>query len=368
MSDGRTATFSIGPAEIGAGSPVYVVAEAGVNHDGRLSVARELIHAAADAEADAIKFQVFKADRLVTKEAPTAGYQQRHTKSQSQYEMLSRLELSQEEFAELAIYAGHCGVEFLATPFSIPDVEFLVSLDVRAIKLASPDIVNGPLLDTVADTGLPVIASTGAANFNEVTAAVDRFRGRSTAGPLALLHCVSSYPASEWEANLAAIGTLARSFDCVAGFSDHTESLTIGGYAAAAGARIIEKHFTLDRGRPGPDHAFSLDPSMIATYIRNIRQAEQLLGSGKIDVTASQRDVRALSRGSVVAVRDIRTGESLSRSMLTIKRPGSGIPGIEIDALVGRSVQVDIPANEQVTWDAIGDAVVPQLQAEPVGV
>ena len=247
--------LQIGPALIGAGEPVYVVAEIGVNHDGDVGVARELIHAAVDAEADAVKFQVFSPDRLVRPDAPTAAYQREADQADSQYDMLARLALPHEAFAELAAYAGQCGVEFLATPFSVPDLQFLVSLGVRALKLASTDIINAPLLDAAAASGLPIILSRGAAEREEIAAALDRLRTHH-AGPVALLHCVSSYPAPEYEANLAVIHTLERSFDCVVGFSDHTQSVTIGGYAAAAGARVIEKHITLARSRQGPDHSF----------------------------------------------------------------------------------------------------------------
>ena len=368
MSETNLGSFQIGPAVIGEGSSVYVVAEVGVNHNGQASVARELIHAAADAEADAVKFQVFAADRLVTRSAPAAAYQRRVIGATGQYEMLSALELGYDQFADLAAYAGHCGVEFLATPFSTQDLQFLVSIGVRAIKLASPDIVNGPLIDAAGDTGLPTIVSTGAAYYEEVAAAVKRFRSRTTAGPLALLHCISSYPADEREANLAAIGTLARSFHCVSGFSDHTESLTIGGYAAAAGARIIEKHLTLDRSQSGPDHGFSFEPQMLATYIRNTRRTEQLLGTGRIAPTASEQDVRRLARGSVVAVCDIHAGEILTPSMLTIKRPGGGIPPNEIDALIGGQVLADIAADTPITWDLIAESSARRHQPEPVGV
>jgi len=351
MSDAST-SFRIGPAVVGPGSPVYVVAEAGVNHDGHISLACDLIQAAADAEADAVKFQVFSADRLVTRDAPAAQYQQWAVHTDRQYQMLARLELPHEQFVELAAYAQRCGIEFLATPFSMEDLQFLVSVGVRAIKLASPDIVNWPLLDAAADTGLPVIASTGAAELDEIAAAVSHYQ-RGGAGPLALMHCISSYPAHETEANLAAIGTLARAFDCISGFSDHTESVQIGGYAAAAGARIIEKHLTLDRRRHGPDHAFSLEPHAMAEYIRGIRSAELLIGDGQIAVSDSQREVRQLSRRSVVAACDIRPGQKLTPSMLTLKRPGGGISPTQIDLLIGRQVRTEIAADTMIAWEAV---------------
>jgi N,N'-diacetyllegionaminate synthase len=345
-------SFHIGPAVVGGGASTYVVAEAGVNHDGDTGVARELIHAAADAEADAVKFQVFSADRLVTRRAPAAAYQQQATRTASQHDMLARLQLSHEQYAELAEYAGQCGVEFLATPFSIEDLRFLVSIGVRAIKLASPDIVNEPLVRAAAASGLPVVASTGAASIEEIGATVDLFE-QPGCGPLALLHCVSCYPTPESQANLGAIGTLSRTFNCVAGFSDHTESIVIGGYAVAAGAKIIEKHLTLDRSRPGPDHAFSLEPAAMAEYIRHIRSVEQLMGSGRPGPQDCEAEVRQLSRGNVVAVRDIPIGETLDESMLTIKRAGGGIGASELSRVIGRRTKAVIPADTALVWEVL---------------
>ncbi len=344
--------IQIGLAQVGPGHPAFVIAEAGVNHDGQMGLAKELIHAAADAEADAVKFQVFAADRLVMRTAPTAVYQAAAGAGTSQYEMLARLELKHEQFAELYAYAGRCGIEFLATPFSIVDLKFLVDLGVRAIKLASPEVVNAPLLDAAARSGLPLILSTGAAELEEIAAAVERLQAADVED-LALLHCISSYPARVPDANLGAIGTLARCFGTVTGFSDHTESVDIGGYAAAAGASIIEKHFTLDRKRSGPDHAFSLEPDDLTAYIRNIRRAEMLLGSGQISVTPSQRNVRDVARASLVASRDLQAGEEITADALAAKRPGGGICPMDIDLLIGRRVRSPIPADTPVSWDAV---------------
>lgn len=348
----ESASFQIGPAVIGAGSPVYVIAEAGVNHDGQIGLARELIHAAAEAGADAVKFQVFSAGRLVTQAAPSAQYQKTSAQADTQFEILSRLELSWDQFAELAAYAGRQDIEFLATPFSVPDLEFLVSMKVRALKLASPDIVNTELLSAAGRSGLPLIASTGAADLHEIAHGVEQLQACG-GGPLALLHCISAYPAPEEEANLAAIGTLARTFGCISGFSDHTESLAMGGYAVAAGARIVEKHLTLDRNRPGPDHGFSLEPDMMAQYVRNIRWVEQILGHGRVELSDSQREVRQVARGSIVAARNIAPGEVLTRNMLTVKRPGDGIAPNEMDRLVGRQAQREIAADTAVAWEAV---------------
>ncbi|HOW72948.1 MAG TPA: N-acetylneuraminate synthase family protein [Phycisphaerae bacterium] len=349
--------FRIGDTLVGAPRSAFVIAEAGVNHDGDIQAARELVAAAAEAGADAVKFQVFAAHRLVTRTSPAADYQRRAGEGCAQYEMLERLELRHDEFEGLAELARRSGIQFLATPFSVPDLGLLVSLGVPALKLASTDIVNGPLLDAAAASGLPILASTGAADLHEVSAAVERLR-RGEAGPLALLHCISSYPADPGEANLAAIGTLAREFNCVSGFSDHTESLTIGGLAVAAGAKVIEKHMTLDRRRSGPDHSFSLEPKAMAEYIRSVRDAARVLGDGQLEPTATQREVRRVSRASVVAARDIAVGEILARTMLTTKRPGDGISPMSIDSLVGRRVLRPIPADHFITWDILERSTV----------
>jgi len=356
MSDIHHPSFCIGQSVVGLPGFVYVIAEAGVNHDGDISVARELIAAAAQAGADAVKFQVFAADRLVTRQAPAATYQQSVGEAPTQYQMLKRLELAHGEFVELACYARQCDIAFLATPFSITDLEILVSINVPAVKLAATDIINGPLIDAAARSRRPVIASTGAADLDEIEAAVERYRLHGNVD-LALLHCISSYPAREETVNLGTIATLARKFNCVTGFSDHTESTAMGAYAAAAGAKIIEKHMTLDRQRAGPDHSFSLEPKAMAEYIQGIRYAARLLGDGHPCVTETQREVRHLSRTSIVAARDIKAGETLTQSMLTTKRPGDGISPMDIDRLLGQQVAQPILADTQITWDVLAPTV-----------
>ncbi len=357
MSRGSNPTLRVHDRLIGGSAPTFIVAEAGVNHDGDAGAARELIAAAAEAGADAVKFQVFSADRLVTRAAAAAAYQKQAVQAETQHQMLRKLELAHAVFAELRELCLDKGIEFLATPFSIPDLKFLVGIGARVLKLASPDIVNTPLLRVAAASELPVIASTGAADLEEVAEAVDLFQGCG-GGPLALLHCVSSYPTPKSEANLSAIGTLARAFGCVSGFSDHTESLTIGGLAVAAGARIIEKHLTLDRRRIGPDHSFSLEPAQFAEYIRHIRTAEVLMGNGVVAPSPIQREVRHLARSSVVAACDIPAGAILTREMLTCKRPGGGIAPAELEALIGRQVAQAIPADTLLAHEKLAAEVV----------
>lgn len=339
----------IGRHRVGPGSRTVVVAEAGVNHDGSLEAALALVDAAADAGADVVKFQVFRADALATATAAAATYQ-RTTGHAKQREMLRRLELSD---ADLARIRDHCrarGIEFLATPFSPADVDRLVALGVPGLKIASTDLNNTPLLRRAAQAGLPVIVSTGAATAEEIEAAVRRFEQWGLKERLVLLHCVSGYPTPTSAANLGAIAALGRLARVPVGFSDHTTSLAIAGWAVAAGACLLEKHFTLDRTRTGPDHAMSLEPADLSAYVAAAREAEVALGTGRLGMTPLEREVRAVARKSIVSACRIAAGTRVTPEMLTIKRPGGGVPPDEFDAVVGRRAERDIPEDTVIEW------------------
>ena len=345
--------IAIGDAQIGIGHPVYVIAEAGVNHNGSLDRALQMVDAAADAGADAVKFQMFTARTLVTAGAGAAAYQQRNTGASTQQEMLRRLELTREDFAAIRQRCVDRGVEFLATPFALPDLEALISLGARAIKLASTDLNNVPLVRAAAGAGLPLLVSTGAANANEIEAAVGRMDDWCAAGRTVLLHCVSSYP-TEWaDANLRAIGELHRRFGRHCGFSDHTLSDQTGALAVAAGARVLEKHFTLDRRLDGPDHAMSLEPDALARYIDNARRAEQAMGSGELDAIAAEDEVRRLARRSLVAARDIAGGEILTADCVIAKRPAGGLEPGDLDLVLGKRAIQPIPTDAQLTLEMV---------------
>ncbi len=346
------ACVRIADREVGDGQRVLIIAEAGVNHDGSLDKALRLVDVAADAGADVVKFQVFRATELVTAVAATATYQQAHG-LRSQREMLHRLELSDDDFARIAAHCRRRGIEFLATPFSPPDVDRLQRLGVRALKIASPDVANPPLLQRAADTGLPLLVSTGASTADEIAAAVAQLRGYGAAARLVLLHCISGYPAPLDAANLRAIATLRHTFGVPAGFSDHTRLTAIAGWAVAAGACALEKHFTLSRRDPGPDHAASLNPIELAAYVTAARDAEAALGAGRLGMSPIEADVRAVARKSVVSAIAIPAGTVLSAEMLTIKRPGGGIEPARLESLVGRQAAADIPADIVLTWDLI---------------
>lgn len=350
--DKRTPEVLIGERRIGDGQPVYVIAEAGVNHDGRLDDALRMVAVAAQAGADAVKFQVFRAEELTTAAAPAAEYQKK-AGATNQRDMLRRLELADADFARLRDECHNIGIEFLATPFSIADLQRLIELDIQAVKIGSADLNNTPLLTAAAQTSLPLIVSTGAAMADEIDAAFRLLERLAAAGRLVLMHCVSRYPTPVEEANLAAIAALRAAYGVVVGFSDHTRSICIGGWAAAAGAKVLEKHFTLDRTRPGPDHAASLEPGELRSYIEHVRAAQAALGSGRLGMSAGESDVRAAARKSATAARDIAAGEVFSDNNLTLKRPGDGIPPGELAALLGRRAAAAIAADTTLTWDMV---------------
>lgn len=343
----------IGRAAVGEDAPVYIVAEAGVNHDGKLGQALALVDAAADAGASAVKFQVFRAADLVTQSAPTAAYQQRAGSGNSQRRMLERLELTDADLVRVQARCAERGIEFLATPFGIDDVARIVRLGVAAIKIASTDLNNRPLLDVVIATGLPLILSTGAANAAEIRETLGWLRDAGAADRAVVLHCVSRYPTPLDAAHLRRIGALRDALGVCVGYSDHTDSTFIGGWAAAAGACLLEKHLTLDRAAIGPDHAMSLDPSEFAAYVANVRRIEPALGRRTLDMDASEAEVRKLARKSVVAKRALDAREVISADALTLKRPGDGIPPTEIDRLVGRRTRGPVPADTVLRWEMV---------------
>jgi N-acetylneuraminate synthase len=331
-------TVNISNKVIGPGQPVFVIAEAGVNHNGDLKLARALIDVAVEAGADAVKFQTFQADRLVIPEAPKAEYQLRTTgDSESQFEMLRRLELSADAQCELQSYCHERGIVFLSTPFDDVAVDLLDKLGVPAFKISSGDLTNSPLLEYVASKGKPVILSTGMSELSELIEAVSVLNTAGCENPV-LLHCVSNYPAEPAEVNLRAMQTMRSAFDVPVGFSDHTEGIDVALAAVALGACVIEKHFTLDRTLPGPDHRASLEPAELRELVRSIRRVEAALGSGRKIPTASELETAKVARRSLVAARDIPAGATLQRDMVVMRRPGTGMSPAMLATLLGRRV------------------------------
>ncbi len=343
----------MGHAQVGPGQRAYVIAEAGVNHNGCRTTALHLVDAARAAGADAVKFQAFRADELVTDDAATADYQREATGDTSQRQMLERLELTRDDFAALAEHCRRQDIEFLATPFSSTQLRMLIDLGIRAIKIASTDLTNYPLLDACAETGLPLILSTGAARSAELEATVAHLGERDSADRLILLHCVSSYPTAWEDANLRRVSALERRFGRPTGFSDHTASTETGALAVAAGACVVEKHFTLDASGAGPDQALSLEPAELREYVARIRHAEKALGTGGLDMQAVEASTRAVARRSVVAARPIRPGQTLTPDDLTVKRPGGGVDPASLQQLVGRQARTAIPADTRLAWEML---------------
>lgn len=353
---------------------VYVIAEAGVNHNGKSDLAFALVDAAAAAGADAVKFQTFDAAKLASRSAPKAAYQKESTDAaESQLAMLKRLELPREWHLELQAHARQRGIEFLSTAFDTDSLAFLAELDMPLFKIPSGEITNGPLLWRFARTGKPLVLSTGMATLAEVEeglaviahalmadgepASIDEVRrGWSRPdwrarlhGHVTLLHCTSQYPTPFAEVNLRAMDTLAAAFGLPVGYSDHTEGTLIPMAAVARGARLIEKHFTLDRKLPGPDHNASLEPEELARMVREIRALEIALGDGSKCPQPSEWDTRQAARQQVVAARDIAAGEVMSRDDLSTARCGGGLPPTALWALVGQRASRAFAAGEAIT-------------------
>lgn len=343
---------------IGTGQPCFVIAEAGVNHNGSLDLAHRLVDAAKTAGADAVKFQTFRTDALVTAQAARAIYQQVNTgRSDPQWAMLKALELTDAGHIELQAHCRQAGMVFLSTPYDRNSLALLDRLNVPAIKIASTDTTNTPFLRDADRIGRPVILSTGMCDMAEVAAAVAALDSARRDGRLCLLQCTSEYPAAPEELNLRAMATLAATFGTPVGFSDHSEGVDAALWATAAGAAVIEKHFTLDRSLPGPDHRASLDPDGLTAMVEGIRRVERALGDGVKRAMPSESMNRGPMRKSVVAARDLPTGTRLDEGDLACKRPGDGLPPIWLERLIGRPVRRSVPVDamlqvDDVDWEA----------------
>ncbi|HEV3404621.1 MAG TPA: N-acetylneuraminate synthase [Gaiellaceae bacterium] len=336
----------IGGHEIGAGRRCFVIAEAGVNHNGDLDLALELVGAAADAGADAVKFQTFRAEAVASPSAAKAGYQLESTPAEeSQLEMLRGLELGWDEHVQLLRRAQERGVLFLSSAFDLESVSLLKRLGVAALKVASAEVTNLPLLRGVAAAGLPVILSTGTADLEEVAVAVEALTDAGAVS-IVLLHCVSAYPAPAADANLRAMATMAGRFGLPVGYSDHTEGDEVALAAVALGACVLEKHFTLDRSLPGPDQRASLEPAELERLVRGVRRVESALGDGLKRPTPLETENARAVRRSLAAADDLPAGARLTAGMLTALRPGTGISPTRIDEVVGRRLRRELGQGE----------------------
>lgn len=326
----------------------YVIAEAGVNHNGSVEIAEKLIKVASQSGADAVKFQTFKADHLVKPKTETAEYQRRQTREVDQLRMLRKLELSVADHERLLQFASESGIEFLSTAFDEESLDFLVASGMQRIKIPSGEITNLPLVRYVAEKNLPIILSTGMANLREVEAAIQVMGGPKKG--TTLLHCTSSYPTAMEDVNLRAMTTLRDHFGLPVGYSDHTAGILIPPVAVALGATVIEKHFTLDRGMDGPDHHMSLEPEELAQMIRDIRRVEICLGDGRKEPRETELAVRNLVRRSVTLKQPVKRGEVVRRENLAILRPGGGIAPGDFDDVAGRKAVRDLDAWTTLQW------------------
>ncbi|ANV86373.1 N-acetylneuraminate synthase [Picosynechococcus sp. PCC 7117] len=344
----------IGNREIGQDKPCFIIAEAGVNHNGNIELAHQLVDAAVKAGADAVKFQSFITEELITPEAPKAQYQVETTgKPGSQYEMLKSVELNDDQHKELKTHCDRAGIIYMCTPYENKSVDMLAHLDVAAYKIASTDTTNLPFLRYVASKGRPVILSTGMSNLAEVEEAVNTIKTGGIAEKIVILHCTSEYPAPINEVNLRAMKTLEQAFGFPVGFSDHTTGIGASPWAVAIGACVVEKHFTLDRTLNGPDHRASLEPAELSALVQTIRDVEAALGDGIKQPTASELPNKPMMQKSLVARRHIKAGKIISAEDLVCKRPGFGLQPSWYDRILGKGVTRDISAESYLTLSDI---------------
>ena len=325
---------------------VYIIAEAGDNHNGDFNTALKLVDVAKRAGADCVKFQTFVTEEIISKYAEMAEYQKKNTgKEESQFEMVKRLELSFDEFRKIKEYCDRVGIQFLSTPFDLKSVDFLNELGVPFFKIPSGEITNYPYLIKIAHTGKPVVMSTGMCEPDEILAAINVLENNG-GGEITLLHCNTEYPTPLKDVNLYAMRTMKKKFRKKVGYSDHTKGIEVPVAAVALGACVIEKHFTLDKNMPGPDHKASLEPDELGRMVKNIRNIEIALGDGVKHVSESERKNIAIARKSIVARRNIQEGEILTEDNLAVKRPGTGINPMQWMEVLGTRAVRDFKEDE----------------------
>ncbi len=327
---------------------IIIIAEAGVNHNGSIDMAREMIYAAKKCRVDYVKFQTFKAERIANKFAAQAEYQQNNLKKTSpQVDMLRQLELTFTDFRLLNGYCKEIGIKFMSTPFDLESIDFLADIGMDYMKVPSGEITNLPYLRRIAKTGIPVIMSTGMCRMGEIEDAMDvLYNGGLSTDKITLLHCNTEYPTPMIDVNLRAMDTLRAAFGTKVGYSDHTKGIEVPIAAVAMGASVIEKHFTLDRTLPGPDHVASLEPDELKQMVDSIRNIEKAIGHSEKQVSASERKNIQVARKSIVAACDIKRGEVLTEKKLTVKRPGNGISPMRWDSVIGQKAKRDFQEDE----------------------
>ncbi len=329
----------------------FIIAEAGVNHNGSLELAKRLIDVAVEAGADAVKFQTFKAEKVVSRYAQKAEYQKQTTDaSESQLDMIRRLELDEAAHKELFAYCRSKNIIFLSTPFDPDSIDLLNKLGLEIFKIPSGEITNLPYLRKIGALKKEIILSTGMADLGEIEDALDILVGAGTAlDNITVLHCNTEYPTPMKDVNLRAMQTIAQAFGVRVGYSDHTLGIEIPVAAVALGAQVIEKHFTLNKNMEGPDHKASLEPNELKEMVKAIRNIERALGSGIKKPSASELKNKPIARKSIVAARNIQRGEVFTEENLTVKRPGTGISPMRWDEIIGRKAGRDYKTDEEIS-------------------
>ncbi|MCK5039248.1 MAG: N-acetylneuraminate synthase [Thermoplasmata archaeon] len=346
------AKIKISDKMVGDDEPCFIIAEAGVNHNGKVELAKDLIDIAIEAGADAVKFQTFKTDSTISQNAEKAEYQKETTGKGSQYDMVKKLELTEKDFQTLAEYAKDKGIIFLSTPYDKESVDILEHLDIPAFKIGSGEITNFPLLRYIAEKRKPIIISTGMAVLEEVEEAIQILKVGG-AEDIVILHCITSYPAKMEELNLRVITTLKNSFDCIVGYSDHSRGIYAPIIAVALGACVIEKHFTLDNNMLGPDHRASLEPVELKQMVDAIRTTELSLGHEIKEPTLEEIGIKKVARRSIVARIDISKGTVFTEDVLDVKRPGTGLSPKHMDEIIGKVAKKDIKRDELILMDDV---------------
>ena len=341
----------------------FVIAEIGVNHNGRLDLALKLIEAAAAAGAQAAKFQTFTADAIAAPNTATVQYQNDKAGAVDQHAMLKELELSRSDYESIVRHCQACGIEFMSTAFDAASLDMLVEFGIRRIKIPSGEVTNTPYLEDCARRGLPLILSTGMADLAEVRAAVEVVRGFGLDGmtsdafdlpALTVLHCTSAYPAEYGDVNLAAMLTMKSELGVTIGYSDHTQGIFVAPLAVALGARIVEKHITLDRNMQGPDHSASIEPAELKAMMAAIRDVERLMGDGVKEARASEFEAKALVRRGLKAARRVEAGTVLSENDIAILRPATGLAPSAYRSLIGRRLLGALDAGQPIEESNIG--------------
>ena len=329
---------------IGPGYPCFIIAEAGVNHNGDMDLAFKLINSAKEAGADAVKFQSFITEDLITAGTPKAKYQEKNTKiSGAQFDMLKGLELTPDQHAKLKDHCQERSILYLCTPYEHKSVDAIGDIGATAFKIASTDTTNIPLLRHIASKSRPVILSTGMCNLGEIELAVTTLKDAGLEGKIIILQCTSEYPAPMAEINLKAMQTMEQAFHCPVGFSDHTPGIGASPWAVVLGACIVEKHFTLDCNLPGPDHLASIEPQDLTLLVKTVRDVESALGDGIKQPMVSEIDNKVKMQKSLVLRTDIKTGQTITAQNITCKRPGNGLSPIWFDKVLGKTATRDLP-------------------------